>query len=204
MKGGLRIIAGAWKGRRLEAPPGLDTRPLTDRIKQSLFDWLGQRLDGWRVADVCAGSGAFGLEAASRGAGEVHLIEPGRHAQPALRANLAKLGNPPQVRLHAREFQAVLPGLQGLDLVFCDPPFPWFRAQPDWLAEMLRLAAAAVAPRGLVVVRGEAGQELPACAQLLAQERRDYGRSWLGAWRRGTPDDDVDSARPPAAVPVNP
>lgn len=177
--GGLRVIAGAWKGRRLEAPPGLDTRPLTDRIKQSLFDWLGQTLEDWRVADVCAGSGAFGIEAASRGAREVHLIEPGRHALPTIRANLAKLGEPAQIRLHPREFQRVLPGLSGLDLVFCDPPFPWFREQPALLGEMLALATAAIAADGGIVVRGEDGQELPPCPGLRVCERRAYGRSWV-------------------------
>lgn len=183
VKGGLRVISGAWKGRRLEAPPGLDTRPLTDRIKQSLFDWLGQTLDGWRVADVCAGSGAFAIEAASRGASEVHLIESGRHALPAIRANLAKLGEPAQIRVHPREFQRVLPGLRDLDLVFCDPPFPWFREQPALLAEMLTLAAAAIGTGGIVVVRGEEGQELPACPLLHEDERRDYGRSWIALLR---------------------
>src|SRR5687768_3944930 len=65
---GLRIIAGTFKGRRLAAPPGLATRPLPDRVKQALFDWLGQRMDGLHVADCCAGSGAFAFEALSRGA----------------------------------------------------------------------------------------------------------------------------------------
>lgn len=181
--GGLRIIAGVWKGRRLEAPPGLDTRPLTDRIKQSLFDWLGQAMDGWRVADVCAGSGAFGIEAASRGAAEVHLIEPGRHALPTLRANLAKIGSPARLRVHPTPFQHVLPGLGGLDLVFCDPPFPWFRDHADWLATMLRQAGDAVAGDGLVVVRGEEGQQLPAHG-LVERDRRSYGRSWVAALAR--------------------
>jgi 16S rRNA (guanine966-N2)-methyltransferase len=175
---GLRIISGDWGGRRLDAPPGLDTRPLTDRIKQSLFDWLGQRLDGWRVVDACAGSGAFGIECASRGAAEVHLCEPGRHAQPTIRANLAKLGNPPQVRLHTRGFQQVLPGLRAVDLVFCDPPFPWFAAERDLLAELLTLSAASLSPDGIVLIRGERGEELPVHA-LVERERRTYGRSWV-------------------------
>src|SRR5205823_3983723 len=90
--GGLRIIAGSLKGRRLLAPRGLDTRPLPDRVKQALFDWLGQRLDGLHVVDCCAGSGAFGFEALSRGAARVDAIESGQHALPVLRANAAKLG----------------------------------------------------------------------------------------------------------------
>lgn len=175
---GLRIIGGDWGGRRLQAPPGQDTRPLTDRIKQSLFDWLGQRLDGWRVVDACAGSGAFGLECASRGAAEVHLCEPGRHAHPALAANLRLLGDPPQVRLHRQGFQQVLPALVGLDLAFCDPPFPWFAQQRELLAELLRLSAAALAQQGVVLVRGERGEELPA-HPLAERERRTYGRSWV-------------------------
>lgn len=174
----MRIIAGRAGGRRLQAPPGLATRPLTDRIKQSLFDWLGQDLTGWRVADVCAGSGAFGLEAWSRGASDVHLIEPGRHALPVLRANIAAIGA--QVQMHERPFQGVLPRLAGLDLVFADPPFPWFRDEPAVLAELLLLGAAALGPDGRMLVRGEQGEDLPPLPPVLRErQRRRYGRSWV-------------------------
>jgi 16S rRNA (guanine966-N2)-methyltransferase len=185
---GVRIIGGAWGGRRLAAPPGLETRPLTDRIKQSMFDWLGQRLDGWRVVDACAGSGAFGIECASRGASEVHLCEPGRHALPTLRANLATLGDPPALRIHGTGHQRVLPALTGLHLVFCDPPFPWFREQPDDLLRLLELSAAAIAPDGAVLLRGERGDEPPPVAALRETERRTYGRSWVARLRRCAPE----------------
>ncbi len=176
----LRVIGGVFKGRRLIAPPGLATRPLPDRIKQSLFDWLGQDLTGKRVADVCAGSGAFGIEAVSRGAAEVHLIEAGRHAQSALDANLRAIGRPAQVRLHARLFQQALPTLRGLDLVFADPPFPWFADEPDTLRTLLELGARALAPDGRLVIRGERGQDLPLLpAGLIEEDRRLYGRSWV-------------------------
>jgi 16S rRNA (guanine(966)-N(2))-methyltransferase RsmD len=177
----MRVIAGRWKGRSLEAPPGLATRPLPDRIKQSLFDWLGQDLDGWTVADVCAGSGGFGIEAASRGAAAVTLIEPGRHAWPALAANLAKLGGPAEVRLDRRPFQAALPVLHGLDLIFADPPFPWFTEQPELIAALSVAARAALAPTGRVLIRGEEGAALPAVEGLAECERRSYGRSWVAA-----------------------
>src|SRR3989454_12074221 len=98
---GLRIIGGALKGRRLAAPRGLETRPLPDRIKQALFDWLGQRMDGLVVVDCCAGSGAFAFEALSRGARRGGAIEPRAHAGPGLRGNAAKLGKPPNLVLHA-------------------------------------------------------------------------------------------------------
>ncbi|GDY13170.1 hypothetical protein LBMAG53_20480 [Planctomycetota bacterium] len=178
----MRIISGRWGGRRLEAPPGHETRPLTDRIKQSLFDWLGQDLTGWRVADACAGCGGFGIEAASRGAAEVHLIEPGRHALPAVRANLAILGDPPEIRLHPRPFQRVLAQLSGLDLVFCDPPFPWYSDDRPQLEELVALGCAALSKEGRLVLRGETGEMLPNLPPgRQEQERRVYGRSWIAA-----------------------
>jgi len=181
----LRIIAGSLKGRSLIAPPGLDTRPLPDRIKQSLFDWLGQSMEDWRVADVCAGSGSFGCEAFSRGAREVHCIEAGRHAWPALTANRRSCGDPQGLILHQRPFQAVLPTLKGLDVVFADPPFPWFSDDRTALEDLLRLATAALRPQGRLVVRGERGQELPPPPRGLGTaETRLYGRSWVVALPR--------------------
>lgn len=176
----LRIIGGALGGRRLIAPPGLDTRPLPDRIKQSLFDWLGQDFTGQAVADVCAGSGSFACEAFSRGAAPVHAIEAGRHAWPALLANRRACGDPDGLVLHQRPFQAALPQLKGLDLVFADPPFPWFAEDRAQLAELMRLAAASLGPRGRLVLRGERGQEPPAPPPgLQVAQERFYGRSWV-------------------------
>jgi 16S rRNA (guanine966-N2)-methyltransferase len=184
---GLRIIAGAFKGRRLAAPPGLATRPLPDRVKQALFDWLGQRLDGLSVADCCAGSGAFTFEALSRGASRVEAIEPGAHAVPVLKANAARLGNPAGLVVHTRHFEEVLPRLRNLDLVFADPPFAWYADGARPIAALLRLAAAALAPGGRLVVRGERGADLPALPEGLAEvERRLYGRSWLALLRHAS------------------
>jgi 16S rRNA (guanine966-N2)-methyltransferase len=179
---GLRIIGGTWKGRRLWAPPGLDTRPMPDRIKQSLFDWLGQDCTGWRMADVCAGSGGVGLEAASRGATEVVLVEPGHQAQGTLAANLAACGNPPTVRVAQAPFQQVLPTLRDLDVIFADPPFPWFPEQPALLSELMTCAATALGKDGCFLLRGESGQVLPPLpTTLLLREQRAFGRSWI-AW----------------------
>ncbi len=176
----LRIIAGEFRGRKLLAPPGLETRPLPDRIKQSLFDWLGQSCDGWKVADVCAGSGSFGCEALSRGAADVHLIESGRHAISILQANHRALGAPTGLHLLTRQFQQALPTLSGLDLIFADPPFPWFVDQPKTLSELLRLAMAAMSSKGRLVIRGERGHDLPPLPPGLREsERRFYGRSWV-------------------------
>ncbi|MBA3698798.1 MAG: RsmD family RNA methyltransferase [Planctomycetes bacterium] len=181
----LRIIAGEFKGRKLLAPPGLDTRPLPDRIKQSLFDWLGQSCEGWSVADVCAGSGSFGCEAMSRGAKTVHLIEAGRHAISIIQGNIRALGSPAGLHLHPRLFQQVLPTLSALDLIFADPPFPWFTDDRAALSDLLRLAGAALALKGRLVLRGERGHDLPALpAGLREAERRFYGRSWVVVLQR--------------------
>jgi 16S rRNA (guanine(966)-N(2))-methyltransferase RsmD len=177
----LRVIAGTLKGRKLEAPAGLETRPLPDRIKQSLFDWLGQDLSGQTVADVCAGSGTFAFEALSRGAKLVHAIESGRHAIPILHANHQAIGAPKELRIHTRAFQQVLPTLKDLDLIFCDPPFPWFSEDPAALTAMVTLAKAALAPSGIILVRGERGENLPPIAGVRENERREYGRSWIAS-----------------------
>jgi 16S rRNA (guanine966-N2)-methyltransferase len=182
---GLRIIGGALKGRRLAAPPGLATRPLPDRVKQALFDWLGQRLDGLHVVDCCAGSGAFAFEALSRGATRVEMVEPGEHALPVLRANAAKLGNPAGLVLHPLPFQRVLPRLSGVDLIFADPPFAWYGDDAATIAELLRLCAGTLSPAGRLVLRGERGVTLPALpGELVERERRVYGRSWLALLAR--------------------
>jgi len=182
---GLGIIAGACKGRRLAAPPGLATRTLPDRVKQALFDWLGQRMDGLHVADCCAGSGAFAFEALSRGARRVEVIEPGQQAVPVLRANAGKLGNPSALVLHPLPFQAVLPRLRDVDLIFADPPFPWYADDAVMITELLRLGARALSPAGRLVLRGERGVCLPELpAGLVERERRTYGRSWLALLQR--------------------
>ena len=189
---GLRIIGGAFRGRRLTAPRGLTTRPLPDRVKQALFDWLGQRLDGLVVVDCCAGSGAFAFEALSRGARRVDAIEPGRHALPALRANAARLGNPPGLVLHPRPFQSVLPELRNVDLVFADPPFPWYAHDTELIAQLLHLGAQCLAPGGRLVIRGERGTDLPDIPPGLWEgARRVYGRSWIALLQR------ADATEPP-------
>ena len=118
----MRIIAGKWRGRPLIAPRGDATRPTADRTREALFSMLTSRLgsfEGLRIADVCAGTGALGLEALSRGAAHCTFIERDRAAIDALRANIAKLGAEGEVRAIAAE------GFRGgpFDLVLIDPPY---------------------------------------------------------------------------------
>jgi 16S rRNA (guanine966-N2)-methyltransferase len=118
----VRIIAGAWRGRTLIAPAGDATRPTADRTREALFSMLTSRLgsfEGLKVADVCAGTGALGLEALSRGAAHCTFVERDRKAIEALRANIAKLAAEAEVRAIAAE------GFSGgpFDLVLIDPPY---------------------------------------------------------------------------------
>ena len=120
----MRIVAGEWRGRRLVAPPGRTTRPTSDRVREAVFNILGP-LDGERVLDLYAGSGALGLEALSRGAGEATLVERDRAALTALRANVEALGADASVI--AGDVAAFLDSAAGAgghyDLVFLDPPY---------------------------------------------------------------------------------
>lgn len=118
----MRIIAGIWRGRPLIAPAGDATRPTADRTREALFSMLVSRIgsfDGLQVADVCAGTGALGLEALSRGAAHCTFVERDRSAIEALRKNIAKLGANAEVRAIAAE------GFTGgsFDLVLIDPPY---------------------------------------------------------------------------------
>jgi 16S rRNA (guanine966-N2)-methyltransferase len=120
----MRIVAGQWGGRRLIAPPGRTTRPTSDRVREALFSILGP-LDGERVLDLFAGSGALGLEALSRGAAHGVFVERDRAALGALRANVEALGA--DARVIAGDAGRFLDsaGESGAhyDLVFLDPPY---------------------------------------------------------------------------------
>lgn len=122
--GRLRLIGGRWRGRRLPvlAQPGL--RPTSDRIRETLFNWLAPSIEGCRVLDCFAGSGALGLEAASRGAGSVTMIERNAAVADRLKANVRELGAD-QVSVYRADVLAWLAraSLVPVDCCFLDPPF---------------------------------------------------------------------------------
>ena len=122
----LRIIAGEWRGRKLQAPAGDTTRPTADRTRETLFSMLVSRIgdfDGLAVADLFAGSGALGLEALSRGAASCIFVEQDAAALRALRANIAALRTAPQCDVRASSVLALGPAKAPLDLVLLDPPY---------------------------------------------------------------------------------
>lgn len=120
----VRIIGGAWKRTLLPVADRPGLRPTPDRVRETLFNWLGQDLTGWRCVDAFAGSGALGLEAASRGAADVLLVEAEAVLVDQLRALVKKL-DASNVRVQRGNALSVLAALPpgGAELVFLDPPF---------------------------------------------------------------------------------
>jgi 16S rRNA (guanine966-N2)-methyltransferase len=132
-KNSLRIIGGQHRGRRLQfvAPEGL--RPTTDRVRETLFNWLQNRIQGARVLDLFAGSGALGFEAASRGAREVVLVEMNRQVCEVLRQNAVLLDSPDvDIKVQQRDARKFLQqsGGSSFNIVFLDPPFRQNLLQP--------------------------------------------------------------------------
>jgi 16S rRNA (guanine966-N2)-methyltransferase len=132
----VRVIAGTYKGRRLRPPAGRSIRPTADRVREALFSILGP-VEGLRVLDLFAGSGALGIEAASRGAAAVTFVDSDSRAVTAIRRNLAAVGlDAPVFRRDALAYLEAGPG--PFDLIFVDPPY----------SSALRLAAPLAARAG--------------------------------------------------------
>jgi 16S rRNA (guanine966-N2)-methyltransferase len=173
----MRIIAGRFRGHRLLAPKDDAIRPTSDRAREALFDILehgAPPLRGASFLDLFCGTGAVGLEAYSRGAAEVLLIEHDRAAMKVAQANVARLGAPPGVRLLARDASRLGPAPHPFDLIFLDPPYRsglaevtlGALAQGDWLAADARV---------IVELAAAADLDLPA-GYALERERR-YGNT---------------------------
>src|SRR5438067_2361485 len=120
----MRIVGGEKRGRRLRPMPGRTTRPTADRVRQSLFDLLGQRMDGLAVLDLYAGTGALGLEALSRGAKSAVFVESDARACGVIHGNIADLKYEDRSRVVREELPQALQRLrEKFDLVFSDPPY---------------------------------------------------------------------------------
>jgi 16S rRNA (guanine966-N2)-methyltransferase len=153
----MRIIAGEWRGRRLETPPGI--RPMLDRERERLFGVLGERVEGAAVLDVFAGSGAISLEALSRGARRATLVENGHKVLPVLRRNLEALGAADRVRLLPISALGLPksgePGQGSVEIAVACPPFPLLKdpaLRPRFHTLFLYIRRNLLAPGGIFVL----------------------------------------------------
>jgi 16S rRNA (guanine(966)-N(2))-methyltransferase RsmD len=172
----MRVIAGTARGIPLRAPRDAGTRPVTDRVKETLFGILGERVPGARVLDLYAGSGALGIEALSRGAEHATLVERGREALAAIRHNLARTGLEAGASVQGGDVMRFLaaPGEARFDLVFLDPPY----AERAILAPLERVVPL-LAPGGSVVVKHFWRTEVPVAAGLSVWRERRFGETAL-------------------------
>ena len=148
--GEVRLIGGLYRGRKLPVVDRPGLRPTPDRVRETLFNWLGQDLSGWRVLDAFAGSGALGFEAASRGAAEVLLLEVDPALVASLRASRERLGAT-ALKVERAEAMRWMGGgaAQRFELVLLDPPF-----DAELGAAALAGAARLVVPGGFVYLEG--------------------------------------------------
>ena len=171
----MRIVAGEWRGRSIDAPPGAVTRPTADRVRETLYSMLASRLgtfEGLRVADLFAGSGALGLEALSRGAASATFIESDAQALASIRGNAEKLGASTRVQIVAGSALA-LPRRDPFDVVFADPPY----AAGSGTAVVRSIVGAGwLAPGGWLCVETSRGDAIEGEA-LAVETVRDIGRA---------------------------
>ncbi|MGO1315885.1 MAG: 16S rRNA (guanine(966)-N(2))-methyltransferase RsmD [Cellulomonadaceae bacterium] len=171
-----RIVAGTHGGRTIAVPPS-GTRPTSDRVREAMFSRLQHAgvLDGARVLDLFAGSGALGLEAASRGAAHVTLVDAARAAAQVCRRNVAQLGLM-SVTVVADRAERYVAGQSGpWDVVFLDPPYD---LGEDALAALLAALADRLAPDAVVVVeRSRRSPEPTWPGGWTCEARKDYGET---------------------------
>jgi 16S rRNA (guanine966-N2)-methyltransferase len=177
-----RITAGAYRGRRLETPPGNATRPTSERVREALANALvaAGGLEGARVLDLYAGSGALGLELISRGADSLVLVENDRLALIALRANVATL-QPPDVQVVATDVHgfASSPAVRPFDFVVADPPYDVPTADLTALFDQLRSGGHLNHNADLIVERSRRSGDMIWPEPLVGTRTKKYGDTRL-------------------------
>jgi 16S rRNA (guanine966-N2)-methyltransferase len=188
----MRIIAGKYRGRKLKSPPSLQTRPTSDRLRETLFNILAPRIKGARFLDLCAGSGAVGIEALSRGATHSTFVDQSRRMCALIEANLDEIGVDTEEReVVCSEASAFLRRLirkepPRLDIVFFDPPYVTdYEAVLDYVGEH---AAQLLANDGFMIVEHQKKKELKEEFGSVHRYRSlKQGDSCLSFYRRTVP-----------------
>ncbi len=190
----MRVIAGQYRSRILVAPPGWETRPTSDRLRETLFNILGEKVAQAVFVDLFAGTGAVGIEALSRGAAQVYFAETARPALAALRANLQALAIDRGCTVETR---GTLPLLRKLaekhilaDLVFLDPPYA---DGPAYASTLQALARSPILKQDSIVVTEHSSHaEAPAAPQTLRPYRTlQQGDAQLTFYRKEMPPDSL-------------
>jgi 16S rRNA (guanine966-N2)-methyltransferase len=181
-----RIIAGRGKGRRLKAPTGLNTRPTGARVKQTLFDILAPLMPGCRFLDAFAGSGGIGLEALSRGAARVVLVDSNPDAVAAIKDNVTALRGEGEVQVFRQDARIALASLADtgvrFDLVYLDPPYDSTLYEP--MLEQIGVTGL-LEPDGVAVAEHFHKRQLPERIGRLARTRQvRVGDHCLSFYRR--------------------
>jgi 16S rRNA (guanine966-N2)-methyltransferase len=160
----LRIIAGKYRGRKLKSPPSLQTRPTSDRLRETLFNILAPRIRGARFLDLCAGSGAVGIEALSRGAARVAFVDRSRKMYALIETNLKSLDvSDDEIEVVSKEALEFLKRHMkneavAFDIVFFDPPYAMdYEAVLDYIGEQARRM---LAESGVVIVEHHRKKDL--------------------------------------------
>ena len=185
----MRIVGGKFKGHSIAPPHGSATRPTTDRVRESIFNILahgieGLELDGARVLDLFAGTGAMGLEAISRGSRFCQFVDDSAEARGLIRKNADALGVIGLAKIWRRDAADLGPcaPLPGFDLVFADPPYG------KGLGEKALRALVSgqwLNPNAIVVLEESAKADIPAVGGLTLIDERGYGDTTVRFYRRG-------------------
>ena len=176
----LRIIGGRYRRRILRFPDSEGLRPTPDRVRETLFNWLGQELDGQHCLDLFAGSGALGFEAASRGAARVVMLEKSPRVVAALHENAQMLQNPPEVEIICGDALQYLASTKAkFDLILIDPPF-----QRGWISRLEPLLPGVLNDDAALYV--EAEQAIEAVGDWRAVRHGKAGQVHFHLMRRDT------------------
>ena len=175
----MRIISGRFKGRRLTAPAGMDTRPTADRIKESIFNILGHSIRNTKVLDLFAGTGALGIEALSRGAESAVFVDQADKAVSAIRHNVRRLEVEDRINIIRWNIRKNLNCLTSIkrnfDLVFMDPPYERDFVSPT-LANLI--SCGALYPNGRIVIEHGIREPVDVAFEMLSLvDQRSFGKT---------------------------
>jgi len=178
----MRVIGGTYRSRRLIAPRGLATRPTSDRLRETLFNVLGARVDGSVFVDLYAGSGAVGIEALSRGASLVYFVDKAPSAMAAIRSNLAALDIHSGFQLESSSVSSALGRLAAAGIIFLDPPYEAASEYERTLSAIGQNADSLLAPESIVVAehsrKAQPAEQYGALQRYRVLEQGDAGLSF--------------------------